>query len=105
MLRGFFPQSVTPQYLETSKNEAFGNEWWADKFVYPNNWNLALKRAVMKNPQDRYWVLLSPYNLWTHKQLPAAVLSALCLLILFVWLLYKFAFTTSTPVGAATADL
>lgn len=47
------------------KEEAQGNEWWSDKFVYPNNWTLHSRRTVVlkDNPKTNLpFLFFGPEN-------------------------------------------
>jgi hypothetical protein len=38
-----------PRQYEPDKEEAFGNESWAKKFIYPNGWTMdSYKKVVLK---------------------------------------------------------
>ena len=53
-------ENISPSDFEKSKKEeTTGEEWWSDKFIYPNNWQIhSLKKVQLKEEyKTRYPIL------------------------------------------------
>jgi hypothetical protein len=83
-------ENISPSSFERSqKEEANGSEWWADKFVYPNNWQMNSMKKVVLKPEykSKYPILFfGPENLSKF------ILTFSLLLVLFLYFANKFLF-------------
>jgi hypothetical protein len=80
-----------PRQYEPDKEEAFGNESWAKKFIYPNGWTMdSYKKVVLKDGEED-WYLTRP----THSKSPVFWVSAFLLLLFVLRLLWTSSFVIS----------